>query len=99
MFNADAAAYEKAEDPIFVLENNLPIDTKYYLEQQLSKPLLRIFEPVMGEKAGSLLGSFITYHSRKSYPDNDGCFCQGWCIDEICGQGRNLFGMQSSSKG
>jgi DNA polymerase delta subunit 1 len=49
------AAYEKAEDPIYVLEHNLPIDTKYYLENQLSKPLLRIFEPVLGEKANSLL--------------------------------------------
>lgn len=51
----DAAAYEKAEDPIYVLENNIPIDTKYYLENQLSKPLLRIFEPILGEKANSLL--------------------------------------------
>ena len=45
------AAYEKAEDPIYVLDNNIPIDVKYYLEQQLSKPLLRIFEPIMGTKA------------------------------------------------
>ncbi|TFY72913.1 hypothetical protein EVG20_g104 [Dentipellis fragilis] len=50
-----AAAYEKSEDPIYVLENNIPIDTKYYLENQLSKPLLRIFEPILGEKASSLL--------------------------------------------
>ncbi|KAF8630753.1 hypothetical protein AX17_005348, partial [Amanita inopinata Kibby_2008] len=50
-----AAAYEKSEDPLYVLENNLPIDTRYYLENQLSKPLMRIFEPVLGEKASSLL--------------------------------------------
>ncbi|TPX37785.1 DNA-directed DNA polymerase [Synchytrium endobioticum] len=50
-----AAAHEKAEDPIFVLEHNIPIDTKYYLENQLSKPLMRIFEPILGEKAQSLL--------------------------------------------
>lgn len=49
-----AAAYEKSEDPIYVLENNIPIDTKYYLENQLSKPLMRIFEPILGEKANSL---------------------------------------------
>jgi DNA polymerase delta subunit 1 len=29
--------YEKSEDPIFVLENNVPIDTKYYLDNQLAK--------------------------------------------------------------
>ncbi|EDO49294.1 predicted protein [Nematostella vectensis] len=51
-----AKAYEKAEDPIYVLENNVPIDTGYYLENQLSKPLLRIFEPILGEsKASSAL--------------------------------------------
>uniref|UniRef100_A0A8K9XUU7 DNA polymerase n=1 Tax=Oncorhynchus mykiss TaxID=8022 RepID=A0A8K9XUU7_ONCMY len=50
------AAYMKSEDPIYVLENNIPIDTQYYLEQQLSKPLLRIFEPILGEsKAESVL--------------------------------------------
>ncbi|KOX76910.1 DNA polymerase delta catalytic subunit [Melipona quadrifasciata] len=48
-------AYQKAEDPIFVLENNIPIDTNYYLENQLAKPLVRIFEPILGEKAESLL--------------------------------------------
>nr|AAA35303.1 DNA polymerase delta [Schizosaccharomyces pombe] len=47
--------YMRSEDPIYVLENNIPIDAKYYLENQLSKPLLRIFEPILGEKASSLL--------------------------------------------
>jgi DNA polymerase delta subunit 1 len=52
----DAKGYEKSEDPIYVLEHNIPIDTKYYLENQLSKPLTRIFEPILGEsKAASLL--------------------------------------------
>lgn len=49
-----AAAYEKSEDPLYVLEHNVPIDTRYYLENQLSKPLMRIFEPILGEKANSL---------------------------------------------
>ncbi|XP_076115768.1 DNA polymerase delta catalytic subunit-like [Mytilus galloprovincialis] len=43
-------AFMKSEDPIYVLENNIPIDTSYYLDNQLSKPLLRIFEPILGEK-------------------------------------------------
>ncbi|PWN47174.1 hypothetical protein IE53DRAFT_349623 [Violaceomyces palustris] len=54
-----SAAYERSEDPIYVLENNIPIDTKYYLENQLSKPLLRIFEPILGSKASSLCESFF----------------------------------------
>jgi len=44
-----AKAYEKAEDPIYVLENSIPIDTKHYLEHQLMNPLMRIFEPIIGE--------------------------------------------------
>jgi DNA polymerase delta subunit 1 len=52
----DSKNYEKSEDPIFVLENNVPIDTKYYLDNQLANPLGRIFEPILGErKANSLL--------------------------------------------
>lgn len=50
-----APAYAKAEDPIYVLENCVPIDFQYYLDNQLSKPLLRIFEPILGDKAESIL--------------------------------------------
>lgn len=34
---AHVQAYEKSEDPIYVLENNIPIDPHYYLENQISK--------------------------------------------------------------
>ncbi|RAH67704.1 DNA-directed DNA polymerase delta POL3 [Aspergillus aculeatinus CBS 121060] len=47
--------YERSEDPIYVLENNIPIDTKYYLDNQLANPLGRIFEPILGEKKASQL--------------------------------------------
>lgn len=48
-------AHEKAEDPIYVLDHDIPIDTNYYLMNQLQKPLLRLFEPIIGEaKAMSL---------------------------------------------
>eukprot|EP00054_Salpingoeca_dolichothecata_P028788 m.221503 g.221503 ORF g.221503 m.221503 type:complete len:1095 (-) comp26313_c0_seq5:63-3347(-) len=57
-----AAAYEKSEDPIYVLDKNIPLDTQYYLENQLSKPLMSIFEPIMGEqKAKTLL---VGEHTR-----------------------------------
>lgn len=35
--NCYQQAYEKSEDPIFVLENNIPIDPQYYLENQITK--------------------------------------------------------------
>eukprot|EP00743_Colponemidia_sp_Colp-15_P006103 GILK01006561.1.p1 GENE.GILK01006561.1~~GILK01006561.1.p1 ORF type:complete len:1058 (-),score=188.44 GILK01006561.1:44-3172(-) len=43
----DAKAYEKSEDPIYVLDNNIPIDTAHYLEHQLKQPLIRIFEAIL----------------------------------------------------
>ncbi|KAF9581072.1 DNA-directed DNA polymerase delta [Lunasporangiospora selenospora] len=68
-----AAAYDKSEDPLYVLENNIPIDTKYYLENQLSKPLLRIFEPILGEKAAeSLLAGDHTRTIQVSTPSIGG---------------------------
>eukprot|EP00617_Octactis_speculum_P009651 CAMPEP_0185772628 /NCGR_PEP_ID=MMETSP1174-20130828/69908_1 /TAXON_ID=35687 /ORGANISM="Dictyocha speculum, Strain CCMP1381" /LENGTH=334 /DNA_ID=CAMNT_0028458985 /DNA_START=10 /DNA_END=1011 /DNA_ORIENTATION=- len=42
-----APMYEKSEDPVYALENNLPLDVEYYLHNQLSKPLTRIFEPIV----------------------------------------------------
>ena len=58
------------QDPLFVLENNLPIDTEYYLNNQLSKPLLRIFEPILGDKAEGVL-----LKGRASCGSCFGCCC------------------------
>lgn len=57
-------AYDRSEDPLYVLDHNIPIDTKYYLEHQLSKPLLRIFEPILGDKAESLC-KLCTFYIEK----------------------------------
>lgn len=50
----------------------MPIDTRYYLENQLSKPLMRIFEPILGEKAGSLCEYLspapVNVYSHKQWP-------------------------------
>jgi len=45
----NAKAYEKAEDPLYALENGVAIDTDYYLSNQLAKPLTRMFEPILGQ--------------------------------------------------
>ncbi|KAM7252831.1 hypothetical protein ACFE04_025449 [Oxalis oulophora] len=54
-FVKSAKAYEKSEDPIYVLENSIPINTHYYLENQISKPLLRIFETILKNASKELL--------------------------------------------
>lgn len=56
------------QDPIFVLDHNIAIDFQYYLEKQLSNPLKRIFEPILGDKAESiLLSNGYATHSIKWY--------------------------------
>eukprot|EP00878_Enallax_costatus_P012125 GHUV01012659.1.p1 GENE.GHUV01012659.1~~GHUV01012659.1.p1 ORF type:complete len:774 (+),score=276.28 GHUV01012659.1:341-2662(+) len=55
-----AKAYEKAEDPIYALENNLPIDVQHYLDHQLAQPLMRIFEPVCKDVKAELLSGAHT---------------------------------------
>lgn len=59
-----AANFEKAEDPIYVLENNIAIDSKWYLTNQLQKPLERIFEPIITEVEKVL---FHGDHTRKVF--------------------------------
>ena len=57
-----AKAYEKAEDPIYALENNLPIDVQHYLDHQLAQPLMRIFEPVCKDVKAELLSGEQSLH-------------------------------------
>lgn len=59
-----AKNFEKAEDPIYVLENNLALDAKWYLTNQLSKPLQRIFEPIIDDVEKTLLQGD---HTRKLF--------------------------------
>nr|QYA18481.1 replicative polymerase delta family B [Clandestinovirus] len=46
--NKEDKVWQKSEDPIYALRNGIPIDSEYYLEM-LRKPLLRIFDPLIGE--------------------------------------------------
>uniref|UniRef100_A0A0E0F356 DNA polymerase n=1 Tax=Oryza meridionalis TaxID=40149 RepID=A0A0E0F356_9ORYZ len=67
-----AKAYERSEDPIYVLDNNIPIDPQYYLENQISKPLLRIFEPILKNASRELLHGSHTRAVSISTPSNSG---------------------------
>jgi len=68
---AGAKAYEKAEDPIYVLDNNIPIDTAWYLEHQLAEPIKRLFEPIV-DNTNSLLEGDHTRRIRKTMPSTGG---------------------------
>ncbi|KMZ73586.1 DNA-directed DNA polymerase [Zostera marina] len=92
-----AKAYEKSEDPIYVLENNIPIDPQYYLENQISKPLLRIFDPILKNASRELLHGSHTRSVSISTPSNSGIMkfakkqltCLG-CKTVISGANRTL---------
>lgn len=66
-----AKAYEKAEDPIYVLDNNIPLDTEWYLEHQLSEPLKRLFDPIL-DNTNSLLEGDHTRKIKKAMPSTSG---------------------------
>lgn len=56
-------AYELAEDPIYALKHDLPIDFDYYLEKQLKAPLMRLFEDVIPNSSSLFNGE----HTRKRF--------------------------------
>lgn len=56
--------YEKSEDPLYVLQNGLPIDYQFYVEHQIKQPLLRIFEPVFSNAEEKL---FHGEHTRNIF--------------------------------
>jgi len=66
-----AKAWEKAEDPIYVLDNNIPLDTEWYLEHQLSEPIKRLFEPIV-DNTNSLLEGDHTRKVKKVMPTTSG---------------------------
>eukprot|EP01056_Protomagalhaensia_sp_Gyna25_P002551 Protomagalhaensia_sp_Gyna_25__2550@NODE_2442_length_1083_cov_9_130268_g2022_i0_p1_GENE_NODE_2442_length_1083_cov_9_130268_g2022_i0NODE_2442_length_1083_cov_9_130268_g2022_i0_p1_ORF_typecomplete_len351_score60_09DNA_pol_B/PF00136_21/6_2e48zfC4pol/PF14260_6/9_5e19Stc1/PF12898_7/0_35Stc1/PF12898_7/3_5e02C6_DPF/PF10170_9/6_1e02C6_DPF/PF10170_9/0_67zfRINGlike/PF08746_11/1_5e02zfRINGlike/PF08746_11/2_1_NODE_2442_length_1083_cov_9_130268_g2022_i01371054 len=55
------AQYDRAEDPLYVLENNIPIDVGFYLDS-IKNPLMRIFEPIEKSNVDSL---FSGEHTRQ----------------------------------
>jgi DNA polymerase delta subunit 1 len=54
------------------LDNNVPIDTKYYLENQLKKPLLRIFEPILQNAESQLFAGDHTRAIQVAAPSTGG---------------------------
>ncbi|AET40361.1 DNA-directed DNA polymerase delta POL3 Ecym_5625 [Eremothecium cymbalariae DBVPG len=47
--------YNRAEDPLYVLEQNIQIDSKYYLTTQLQNPIISIIAPIIGERQANAM--------------------------------------------
>ena len=57
---------EKAEDPVFVTENKIPVDFAYYFEHQLQKPVCDLLEPLVGAKAFDTIFKSVDYLTTRS---------------------------------
>lgn len=42
-------SFSLQEDPLYVLENDIPLDAPYYVENQLTKPLGRLFKSILSD--------------------------------------------------
>ncbi|SSD60792.1 probable DNA polymerase delta catalytic subunit [Saccharomycodes ludwigii] len=62
--------FNRAEDPLYVLENNIPIDSKYYLNNQLQNPIISIIAPIIGEKQATSM--FVVKSIKISTPKSTG---------------------------
>ena len=56
--------YQKAEDPGYVRENGLPVDTKYYINNQMKKSITPLFE-LLQDDAEKMLFDDISTHRMK----------------------------------
>ena len=69
--NPKALSSEKTEDPGYVTQNNVPIDTLYYYEHQLISPIENILSIVLGEeKCKKLLYEHPSYLEAKKKEKN-----------------------------
>ncbi len=57
--------FEQSEDPMYALEHNLPLDAQYYIQNQLKKPLGRIFSPLLGGEDQAHKVLFTGVHTRR----------------------------------
>uniref|UniRef100_A0A6B2L123 DNA-directed DNA polymerase n=1 Tax=Arcella intermedia TaxID=1963864 RepID=A0A6B2L123_9EUKA len=68
----EAKTYEKAEEPIYVLDHGLAVDAQYYLENQLAKPVCRIFKSILPNPEATLLAGGHTRQISRPTPKSGG---------------------------
>ena len=60
--NPRAKAYEKAEDPVFIEENNIPIDYHHYFTNKFLNPICDLLEPLVKDPKNEIFGELIAQH-------------------------------------
>ncbi|CAL6070504.1 DNA_polymerase [Hexamita inflata] len=77
----DKELYKRSENPQYVIQKGLAIDTDYYLHQQLENPLARLFKDILGggdEKAAAakLFSGMHTLFSAPKASNLPNAFCK-----------------------
>ena len=62
--------YEKAEDPVWAKEKDIPLDYQYYFLNQLKKPICDLLEPLVGANPERLVFGAATAGSKKGAYDS-----------------------------
>jgi len=63
-----AKAFEKSEDPKYVLENNVPIDYEYYFMNKFINPVCDLLEPLFEDPKEEIFGELLTKIKPKRRP-------------------------------
>ncbi|GBE60528.1 DNA polymerase delta catalytic subunit [Babesia ovata] len=61
--------FDRAEEPLYVVENNIPVDTQHYLDA-IKSTLLRIFEVIMPNPESLFSGEHTRYITMSSTCDS-----------------------------
>jgi DNA polymerase elongation subunit (family B) len=60
-----AKGFEKAEDPKYVEENNIPVDYHYYFVNKFLNPVCDLLEPLFDDPKQDIFGEIISQHKPK----------------------------------
>jgi DNA polymerase elongation subunit (family B) len=60
--NPKAKAYEKAEDPVFMRENDIPVDYHHYFTNKFLNPICDLLEPLVKNPRTEIFGDLIAQH-------------------------------------
>jgi len=85
-----------AEDPLYALEHELPVNIDYYITNQLAEPLKRLFIPIIGERRTQEI--FNGPHTRKrvrpsttAQPPARGSIMSFALVKRACAECRTLY--------
>jgi len=61
---------DKSEDPVYALEQNIPLDVEWYVSAQLERPLTELFSLVMKSPSSLFRGVHTRTRTKKFVPKN-----------------------------